>query len=220
MSDYGYYAKKDVDETYKNGQKEGLFRGILIGLVIGCAATAFICYRQFGPPSQVPNLSLLIGDMRRAKDDSEGIVHSIKNRWQAHIISDADVRVGASSYRDLASRFNGISATLEAMISTGHDDGSIDEIHTNLVDAQRRYQAFRAWFDGLPRELPQARPRADVRPDGHAATGATKFEALPELAIDLAKHFFDGLNEMDKLKREHLIGLLQEVRFRMWSEVN
>ena len=69
MSEYGFYLNKDVAENFENGKKaariDGRIEGFFVGSLIAVLVTAFICYRQYGPPSQVPNLSLLIGDMRR-----------------------------------------------------------------------------------------------------------------------------------------------------------
>ena len=213
MINPGLYTDQQLKVYSQDERMRGLISGILIGFVVGITATALFCYQKYGPAAQVPNLSLLIGDMRRAKEDCEGIVYSVKQRWTLHVISDLDSRTCSSDYRDLAARFNGISTALEAMLSTGHDNHSIEQVRANLIDAQDRYQRFRAWFDRLPKERPAA-PRVH----GNSAR-TTQFEALPELAIDLAKHFFDGMKEMDKLKRDHLIRMLQDLHFRQWAEI-
>jgi hypothetical protein len=213
MSGYGCHLNKDVADALQQGKKEGL----IVGLLIGCAFTALVCYQLFGPTPKLPNLSLLIGDMRRVKDDTEGIGYSIISRYNATIISDRQSREGAGRYHGLASRFNGISATLEAMLSTGHDDQSVETMRLSLSEAQQQYHDFRRWFDSLPLELPKATETLPNQPTSHIVVGALHDTAGP--FVDLAKHFFDGMKEMDKIKRDHLISMIKDSRFKPWSEI-
>jgi hypothetical protein len=166
----------------------------------------------------LPDLATLIGDVRLAKDDCEGMVVSLKNRWRAKIILDGDAREGADRYRDVASHFNGISESLEAMLSTGHDEHSEEAMRARLSEAQRRYQSFRSWYETLPRT--QLRPTS---PEAASPPGVGAGPEAPDLApliADLTKHFFDSLNQASKENRERLIGLLHDVRFKPWQEID
>lgn len=220
--EYGYYLVKDVEENYRMGLHRGLCGGFAIGAIC-CVLTAFVCYQQFGPPSKVPNLSLLIGDVQRVKDDVEGMAYSIKSRWRSRIISEGDCRDGAERYRQVASSFNGVVATLEAMLSAGHDDKSVASIKDAMSDAEQRYQSLRGWCSSLPKEILKVQPaRPTPRADGPIVYGALPDGAIQDVTsagLDLAKHFYDGMKEMDKLKRDHLIGMLHDLRFKPWPAI-
>jgi hypothetical protein len=211
MSIPGFYTQQQFDEALREGRMKRVITGVVIGLAIGISSTAFFCYRSYGPTAQVPNLSLLIGDLQRVKDDLEWIAASTKSRRDSYIITEPQILEAADRYSDLASRFNGICATLEAMLSTGHDENSVEAMQMRLSEAQKKHQEFRKWFEALPRVMRSTptEPNRELNSTSYIGDALAPF-------VELGKHFFDAMKEMDKIKRESLIVMLQKLRFKPW----
>ena len=173
--------------------------------------------KQMASTSNVPNLASLIGDIQYIKDDSEGMAFAVKQRWSQHVITDLNSRDCADYYRELAAAFNSITATLEALQSTGDDKVAIDRLKTDLAEAQNRYIQFRNWFNALPRGHKENKPHAP----GDSG-GPTSYEGLPEITpqvVDISSTIFTSIQANEARKRDHLIDMLQRVRFKTWPEI-